>query len=125
MFYALPAETVFEAKERTRRATFYLFILLVVLYVFFADLLVAAACLMANVWFEMHIRTVACETPLDFWSFILFPPRAAVAWAVGLLMMVPKKPLDDMLEKTQTSPADPKDSYHQQFINLVKEAEAA
>ncbi len=48
MFYALPAETVFEAKERTRRATFYLFILLVFLYVFFIDLMVAAVCLAAN-----------------------------------------------------------------------------
>jgi heat shock protein HtpX len=126
MFYALPAETVFEARERTRRATLYLFLLLVVLYILFANLLALSAffCI-----FFTHLTVVAKGTKGDFGYFtrlvILNATFGAVLFATLHFYIVRSKSLDDMLGQLQARPADPKDSYHQQFIHLVEEAEAA
>jgi heat shock protein HtpX len=118
MFYSLPAETVFEAKEKTRRATFYLFILLVALYIFFANLLVVSAFIFTRSW-----------TP--FWgngplfSIVLWTSLASGLLAVAHFIRVRLRPLDDLLDQIRARPADPKDQYHLQFINLVQEMEAA
>jgi len=117
MFYALPAETVFEAKERTRRATFYLFLLLVVLYVFFADLLAVAIYL--SIWFWDHVGLK------DLWPVILWTSLGAGALGSAHFFHVRSKTLDDMLAQVGAKPADDKDSYHRLFANLVSEAEAA
>src|ERR1700691_2627493 len=106
MFYALPAETVFEAKERTRRATFYLFILLVFLYVFFVDCLVVTACFMANFWIEMHLRASTGEAPLNLWAAIPYSTLVAAALAAAHFAVVRNKSLDDMLAQIQARPAD-------------------
>ncbi len=118
MFYALPADTVFEAKERTRRATVLLFFLLTVLYIFFANLMTVTAALMFGIW-NRH------RDPVNFGLLILITSLIAAAIAVVHFIVVRNKTLDEMLGEIGTRPADPKDSYHAQFINIVQEAEAA
>lgn len=118
MFYALPVETVLEAKARTRRATVVLFLLLIVLYVLFADLLALTAYLMTRVWAHSM-------APSDLVSLAIETTLAAVLVAAAHFYYVRAKPLDDLLEQLKTRPADPQDSYHATFLNLVGEAEAA
>ena len=118
MFYALPADTVFEAKERTRRATALLFFLLTILYIFFTNLMTVMAALMFGIW-NRH------RNPVDFGLLILITSLIAATIAVVHFIVVRHKTLDEMLGEIGTRPADPKDSYHAQFINIVEEAEAA
>ncbi len=118
MFYALPAETVFEAKERTKRATFYLFILLVGLYVFFANLLTVSGSLM--------LRAVTHSTgPVSLPWIVFVSTATAVLFAVIHFLNARAKSLQELLDQIGTRPADPNDQYHAQFIHLVEEAEAA
>ncbi len=117
MFYALPAETVFEAKARTRRATFYLFLLLVALYVFFVDLFVL------TLYFFSHFRVHVGSS--EILPVILLTSLGAGALAAAHFFHVRSKSLDDMLAPIGAKPADEKDAYHREFINLVGEAEAA
>ena len=117
MFYALPADTVFEAKERTRRATFYLFLLLVSLYVFFANLLAAAA--YVSTWFLTH------RDARDLGPVLLWTSLGAGALAAAHFFYVRSKTLDQMLSRLGARPTDDKDSYHRLFADLVSEAEAA
>src|SRR5579859_4414776 len=118
MFYALPAETVFEAKQRTRRATFYLFILLTFFYVLFADLLTAAAFLSLRFWIRISWLQ-------DLQELLIYSTVGAVALAMVHFAVARRKSLDDLLGQMGAKPADPEDSYHAQFIDLVQEAEAA
>lgn len=118
MFYALPAETVFEAKERTRRATFYLFILLIVLYVLFANLLTVTLVFMVRFW-------VFHEPGAGMGPLVLYTSLGAALLAAIHFYTVRSKSLEDMLSQINAKPADDQDSYHHEFINLVKEAEAA
>lgn len=118
MFYALPVETVFEAKQRTRRATFYLFILLVILYILFANLLTICAYLFGRVW-------VHAKDPSDLETLVLWTTLVAAIVAAAHFFFVRAKTLDDMLGQIGAKPADDKDAYHHEFINLVQEAEAA
>lgn len=118
MFYALPAETVFEAKQRTRRATFYLFILLIALYIFFANLLTVSAYFFTRVW--IRSRGFA-----DLETLVLLTTLVAATVGIIHFFFVRAKSLDEMLDQIGTRPADDQDSYHHEFINLVSEAEAA
>ncbi len=118
MFYSLPAETVFEAKERTKRATFYLFILLVGLYIFFANLLLVSGSLM--------LRGMSHSPgPIEIPSLVAIATLGSTLIAVMHFYYVRGRSLDDLLAEIGTKPADPRDNYHSQFINLVSEAEAA
>ncbi len=119
MFYSLPAETVFEAKQRTKRATVLLFFLLAVLYIFFADLMAVSAYLCVKIRFTSRI--IGEEF---LWIMILTTLTAAVV-AVVHFIVVRNKSLEDMLAQIKARPADPGDEYHSQFINIVSEAEAA
>ena len=124
MFYALPAETVFEARERTRKATFYLFIVLVFLYVLFANLLALSG--YATIRFTHYIPAKEELFPLyDIGLVMANATFGAVLLAVLHFFMVRAKSLDDMLDALKAKPADEKDGYHRQFINLVQEAETA
>src|SRR5579872_569453 len=118
MFYALPAETVFEAKERTKRATFYLFILLTGLYILFFNLLLFSGALMLRGWTHT-------EGPIDIPTLVLVASVGATAIAVIHFFFARSRSLDDLLEQIGTKPADPLDSYHKPFIDIVQEAEAA
>lgn len=119
MFCALPAETVFEAKERTRRATVYLFLLLSLMYILFADLMTLSVCLLADHPWSHPQTATDLSGPLLWTSFI------AGLLALGHFFWVRAKTLDAMLDQVKAYPADPKDNYHRQFIDLVSEAEAA
>lgn len=118
MFYALPAETVFEAKERTRRTTLLLLILLIGLYIFFIDLMTVTAYFMTRCW--IPTRGFPQLGPPILVSTII-----AILLAVGHFLVARSKPIGSLLDQMGTQPADPKDAYHAQFINLVEEAEAA
>ncbi len=118
MFYSLPAETVFEAKQRTKRATFLLFFLLIVLYVFFADLMALSVYLMLKLRFTARIGS-------DLPGIMIFTTLTAAVVAAGHFMYVRNKSLEDMLSQIQARPADPGDTYHDQFIHIVAEAGAA
>ncbi len=118
MFYKLPEDTVFEAKERTKRATVLLFVLLVLLYIFFANFMAFSVILILSLDPRIHLTYspagVAVLTTL-----------IAALWATGHFAYVRAKTLDDMLESIGAKNADPKDQYHKEFIRLVSEAEAA
>ena len=91
MFYALPAETVFEAKQRTRRATVYLFLMLAVLYVGFFNLLLISFFLLFDLREFEHIFP---KVPLV--AYIATGLAIAMAWLHFLV--VRGKTLVDMLE---------------------------
>src|ERR1041384_2012530 len=117
MFSPLPAETVFEAKQRTRKATVYLFLLLAALYVFFLDLLVAAAYFLFNLWVALRFHDPANGVFSGFREVIFSPTRAAVALSLAHFAYPRHKPLDGLLDQIRARPADPKDHYHPQFLN--------
>lgn len=125
MFYSLPAETVFEAKERTRRATFYFFMLLVFLYAFFVDLMAAASYMCVILVLRSHELIQISLAPPSIFPVFLYGTPAAVLLATLHFFIARNKPLDDLLESLGAKPADPKDTYHRQFIDIVEEAEAA
>ncbi|HTA76650.1 MAG TPA: M48 family metalloprotease [bacterium] len=117
MFYSLPAETVFEAKERTRRATFYLFILLSCLYIFFINLMTVSGLMMFNYWTRYR-------GPVYLTNLILISSGLGVLFALIQFLTARGKPLSDLLNQMGTRPVDPKDAYHALFINLLQEAQA-
>jgi heat shock protein HtpX len=118
MFYPLPAETVFEIRNRTRRDTFYLFLLLCGLYVFFVDLLVLV------LFFPIQGGGFPRATAiLDPW--LAFASLGAALLAALHFLSVRRKTLEDMLARIGAVPADGQDLYHKPFIDLVSEAEAA
>jgi heat shock protein HtpX len=118
MFYALPAETVFEAKERTRRATITLFILLTFLYIFFINLMTVSGSMMLR-------HTTRSDGPITMLNIILLSSTLGIVLAVGHFLIARSRSLDSLLDRIGAKPADPRDTYHAQFINLVGEAEAA
>lgn len=124
MFFALPAETVFEARERTRKATFYLFIVLTFLYILFANLLGLSGYATIRLFHPIPLN----EELFPAYDLFLVTANAtfgAVLLAMLHFLIVRSKSLDDMLGSLKAKPADEKDSYHRVFLNLVKEAEAA
>lgn len=118
MFYKLPEDTVFEAKARTRRATVLLFCLLILLYVFFANLMTFSAVLGFGIWLRHWGHVPVLEITL--WTTLVAAVTAVFHFAVARA-----KTLDDMLDAIGARSADPNDQYHQKFIRLVQEAEAA
>ncbi len=118
MFYSLPAETVFEAKERTKRATFYLFILLVGLYIIFFNLLLVSGAFMLR-------GLTHSPGPIEIPLLIVVATFFSTVLAVFHFLYARSRSLDDLLEQIGTRPADPKDSNHKPFIDIVQEAEMA
>jgi len=120
MFHPLPANTVFEAQSRNRRDTILLFLLLVVLYIVFFNLIALALFGdFGRVLFGVAGRGVPGVTLAGWISAI------AVAIAFFHFIVARSKSLEDLLKDLGAKAADPKDHYHQVFINLVAEAEAA
>jgi len=118
MFYKLPEETVFEAKARTRRATVLLFFLLVFLYIFFSNLMAFTALIGFSLWVQKWGSLPLAGTAL--WTTVTAGLAAVIHFS-----FVRAKTLDDMVEAIGARSADPNDQYHQKFIRLVSEAEAA
>jgi len=118
MFYALPADTVFEAKERNRRATLYLLILLCAVNIFFINLLTVSGSLMLRGW----TRT---QGPIGLGSLILLSSILGATLAAAHFFIARAKSLDSLLEPIGAKNADPQDQYHSQLINLVEEVRMA
>lgn len=118
MLHPLPAETVFEARERARRDTRLLFVLLIGLYFFFFNLLVFAAVPAINpeLWFDM-VR--------HFWRVLAASSLLAVLAAWLQYESAKAVPLDKILVSLGARPADPGDEYHKRLINVIEEAQAA
>jgi heat shock protein HtpX len=124
MFYALPAETVVEAKQRTKRATALLFTLLAFLYVAFSNLLMLATYVYFRRW--PHYRSDFSPSKAeDVWMLVALTTAAAVLVALVHFLLVRSKRLDDLLGQLRARRADPKDDYHATFIHIVEEAETA
>lgn len=129
MLWPLPRETVFEARERSRRATRRLLLLLVLLYAVFFNVLVFASGWAALLAFsEGNARVAHGVLRLvgeRFWALNVFLSLLG-AWLAWLhLEAARRRPLDTLLDDLSAVPADPRDDYHARFINLVHEAEAA
>lgn len=118
MIHPLPAETVLEAKERARRATAILFVLLVVVYALFANLMVFVVFLISNEYSVRSVRQIAG------WLFGITTAGAFLTAWIHFLTARSKK-LDQILDQIGGREADSKDEYHARFINIVHEAEAA
>jgi heat shock protein HtpX len=116
VFYALPASTVFEAKERNRRATFFLFFSLILIYVGFFNLL-AAPCY----WFLNSLRVALASA----WTVSGETTFLAVILAAGHFWIARRRTLDSLLSQIGAKDADPADKLHAQFINVVSEMESA
>jgi Zn-dependent protease with chaperone function/Zn-finger nucleic acid-binding protein len=114
---ALTQETVFEARRKARRASFFLFCLLAGMYLAFFNVLAWLWGYRTWLW---HPRPHPFE-PLAF----LAVSAAAVLVALFHYFSASQKPLEEVLARLGARPADPDDSVHQVFANLVSEAEAA
>jgi heat shock protein HtpX len=116
MFYALPASTVYEAKERNRRATFFLFLSLILIYVLFFNLLAAPID-----WFLNGLRV---NLP-SAWAVAGIGTGFAVVLAAGHFWIARGRTLDSLLDQIGAKDADPSDQLHAQFIHVVSEMESA
>jgi heat shock protein HtpX len=117
MFTPLPAKTIFEAQIKNKRDTFFLFLVLLVLYVFFFNLI-------ALVLFGDLGRLIK-DGPQYTRDFVLIISGTAAAVAIIHFLIARAKKLDDVLDELGAKSADPHDEYHNVFIHLVAEAEAA
>ena len=125
MFYALPAETVFEAKERNKKATFYLFFLLIFSYIFFFDLMAVAGYFLLDLWLETHVSGMVRHSPPEMGLLLQGATLAAIILAVVHFFLARSRPLDSFLRQMKTRSADPRDESQAQFINIVQEVELA
>ncbi len=118
MLYPLPAETVFDARERAERTTRALFVLLLVIYTIFFNLIfgIVFVCLGKHFYFFIVGK---------FFLFNLI--ATAVAFFTGIVhfRFAKNKRLDEILNRLGAIPLDKRDEYHKLFINIVHEAEAA
>jgi heat shock protein HtpX len=128
LIHALPSETVFEAKQRSRRATRWLFLVLLGIYIVFFNLI--AFGFGAILWALFSRRSVwsLLSRGMDGSGFRGILAGATllgvgVAWAH--FIWVRRRPLDQILRGMNASWADRRDDYHAGFMNVVLEAEAA
>ncbi|MBE7559756.1 M48 family metalloprotease [bacterium] len=129
MLAPLPKETVYEARERSRRASRRLLLLLVVLYVVFFNMLAFVAALALAVGAPDHgtqvLGAVSRYIARHFWSLNGLLSLCGAFVAFLHYQMARSRELDSLLSIVKAAPADPKDEYHARFINIVHEAEAA
>lgn len=119
MFTALPAESVFEAKRRTRRATAVLLALLSLGYIIFTNILVVGGI----VALPLLAKNPELVIPEPIW-FVWISGSALLA-ALIHFHFARKRSLDDLLARFAARPADRSDALHARFIRLVGEAELA
>lgn len=117
MFYPLPAETVFEAQKKSRRASAFLFFLLTITYLVLFNLLFVPA----GLWW-VWINGFQGGPPA---KFFIFASGMAVILASIQFYFTSRQPLDQLLRRLRAEVPDPRDSFHQVFINLVQEAQTA
>ncbi len=118
MFHPLPAQTVFEARQRAKRDTALLFTVLVFLYILFADLMALAVFLFVRL--QSRHPNFDGLGPVLFWTTGL-----AALVAITHFFIARSRPLDSILDQIGALSPDPQDEVHARFLNLVGEAEAA
>lgn len=123
MLQPLPAETVFEAKRRSRRNTRLLFGLLLALYVVFFNLMGLVVIGQGTSDPASLLREWPGDA-LDGSPLVFFTVAAAVAAGIHFLW-ASSKSLPGILKALDASPADEKDDIHKRLINVVKEVEIA
>lgn len=128
MIGSLPAETVFEAKRRTRRATVVLLLLLMAMYVVFFNIFALAAGFL--MYFLVASRSVELMRRAEhvfgsLWLIVLAATAVSVLAAVVHFLIARGKPLEKILGLVGGRPPDRRDEYHKRFVNIVHEAEAA
>ena len=129
MLHPLPRETVFEARRQTRRRSRLLIVLLVALYVVFFNILVFVVGIALGI--GLGSRDIYAMEPLwrylreHFWTVNLVLSLFGGLLALLHYHIARSRPLPTLLCDVGAMRADPRDTYHQQFINIVHEAEAA
>ncbi|MBI5573722.1 MAG: M48 family metalloprotease [Elusimicrobia bacterium] len=118
MIHSLPTETVLDARERTERTTRVLFVLILIVYTIFFNLIFAVvlACLGKHVYFFIVKK---------FWMFNTIATAVALITGVVHFLLARKRSLNEILNQLGAIPADKRDEYHKVFINIVQEAELA
>lgn len=130
MIQALPYQTVFEAQARARRATQLLFALVLFIYTAIFNLAVFICIWLYQVFNVTHglqhrVHTYGLLTTHDFW--VVAAAATSLALMLGWIHFAAARnqPLERLLKLLGAEEADPLDSYHGRFLNVVQEAEAA
>ncbi len=120
MFHPLPAETVFESQQQSRKDTALLFTILFITYISLFCL--AGIVLLFTVTDTKTAQSILKTSPYEL---------AAAAILTGLLTAIihfrkaSSVTIGQILEQIGARSFDTKDDYHKIFSNLVKEAESA
>ncbi|PIU83195.1 MAG: hypothetical protein COS68_05480 [Elusimicrobia bacterium CG06_land_8_20_14_3_00_38_11] len=118
MIHSLPAETVLDAREQAERTTRVLFVLILIIYAVFFNLIFAVvlACLGKHFFFFVVKK---------FWLFNTIATAVAFFTGVVHFLLARKRSLNEILNQLGAISSDKSDEYHKVFINIVHEAEAA
>ncbi len=114
MLFPLPADTVVEAKARTRRNTAILLVALFIIYTVFFNLLAWVLLVLSKVQEYPSVIEVTLNSTL-----------AAILVAIIHYLVARSRSLDRILKELRAIPADPNDDRHRVFTNIIGEAEAA
>ncbi|HAX61999.1 MAG TPA: hypothetical protein DCX95_05540 [Elusimicrobia bacterium] len=118
MLHPLPAETVLDAREHAERTTRILFILILLVYIIFFNLIFTVV----FVCFGKHFYFIIVK---KFWLFNTIATAVAFFTAIIHFRFARKRSLSEILNQLGAVPSDKMDEYHKFFINIVQEAEAA
>ncbi|MEW6558065.1 MAG: zinc metalloprotease HtpX [Elusimicrobiota bacterium] len=118
MLYSLPAETVLDAREQAERTTRVLFVLILIIYTVFFNLIFAIILICLGKHFYFFIVK-------KFWLFNVIATGVAFFTAIIHFWFARKRALNEILEQLNAAPSDKRDEYHKIFINIVQEAESA
>ncbi len=129
MLTPLPKETVYEARERSRRASRRLLLFLVLLYVIFFNVLAFILAVAVSLGLSQHDAVIVDDVigyiGRNFWSLNLILSLVGTLVALAHYSIARGRTLDTLLVDVGARLADPGDDYHSRFINIVHEAEAA
>jgi heat shock protein HtpX len=130
MIQVLPRETVLEAQQRARRATHVLFALVLIAYTAIFNLGAFVSLWLWRVFDETRGFPYETRTgPLFTLDEILWIAACTTSFAVILgwihFLAARNQSLDRLIKLLGAKEADPSDSYHARFINIVQEAELA
>ena len=118
MIHSLPAETVLDARERAERTTRVLFVLILIIYTIFFNLIFAVVFVCFGKDFYIFIVK-------KFWMFNIIATTIALITAIIHFYFARKQSLNEILNQLGAISSDKRDEYHKFFINIVHEAEAA
>lgn len=118
MIHSLPAETVLDAREHAEQTTGVLFVLILIVYIIFFNLIFT----LVFVCFGKHFYFIIAK---KFWLFNIIATAVALITGIVHFHFAKKRPLGEILGQLGALPSDRRDRYHKFFINIVQEAETA